>query len=121
MGLFIGTPDLTVGLVLPDARTYRSRSLVAFGVVAATALVVGLGGLCLAFFTVTRPLEPPNGYRTGVADMVAFDCVGAMHTFSYLGGLLGVLTASGYLLDQWARDRPSGNRGSAVRRGARFA
>jgi hypothetical protein len=98
MGLFIGIPLLTVGLVLPDARAYWTRSLVAFGVVAVTALVVGLGGLAYAYQTVTTPADFPWGYPAGVTDEVGFARVGVMHNFSYLGGFLGILTGSAYLL-----------------------
>jgi hypothetical protein len=42
MGLFIGVPVLVVGLIMPDGRTYLTRSLIAFAVVAVTALAVGL-------------------------------------------------------------------------------
>src|SRR5256885_2098916 len=41
MGLLIGLPVLIVGLVMPAARTYLTRSLIAFAVVAVTALAVG--------------------------------------------------------------------------------
>ena len=98
MGLFIGVPVLTVGLVLPDARAYLTRCLVAFGVVAVTALVVGLGGLAYACSTINTPADFPWDYPEGVTDKVAFARVGVMHNFSYLGGFLGILTASAYLV-----------------------
>src|SRR4051812_10254228 len=68
MGLLRGLPVLTVGLIPPDARSYLTRSLAAFGVVAATALVVGLGGLAYGCATEER----------------GFAWVGVMHNFSYL-------------------------------------
>src|SRR5205814_10033702 len=45
MGLFIGVPVLLVGLILPGWKVYLSRCLIAFAVVAGTALLVGLGAL----------------------------------------------------------------------------
>ena len=57
----------------------------AFAVVAGTALAVGLGALLWAACTLSD----------------SFDMAGTMHDFSYLGGFLGILTASGYLI--WVR------------------
>ena len=105
MGPFIGIPVLSIGLILPDARAYLTRSLVAFGVVAVTALVVGLGGLAFAYQTVTKPEDFPWGYPPGVTDEVGFARVGIMHNFSYLGGFIGILTGSAYLVIAWWRLR----------------
>lgn len=85
MGLFIGVPVLLVALIMPDRRSYVTRSLVAFAVVVFTALVVGLSALIHA------------------SDRVAFDRVGTMHNFSYLGGGLGIITASIYLVIERVR------------------
>ncbi|MBO0699181.1 MAG: hypothetical protein J2P46_12365 [Zavarzinella sp.] len=98
MGLVIGPPVLLVGLVLPDARAYLTRSLAAFAVVAATALAAGLGALAYASATVTAADAPGYWVPDGVADPVAFVRVGIMHSFSYLGGLFGIVTACIYLL-----------------------
>jgi hypothetical protein len=98
MGLLIGIPVLSIGLILPDARTYLTRCLVAFGVVAVTALAVGLGGLVHAYDTIRTPEDFPWDYPSGVTDKVGFARVGVMHGFSYLGGFLGIITASIYLL-----------------------
>jgi hypothetical protein len=98
MGLFIGLPVLLVARGLPDRRTYLTRSLIAFGVVALTALVVGLGGLIWAAATIRSPGDvPENWVLPGVADTVAFAHVGIMHNASYLGGLLGIVTGIIYL------------------------
>src|ERR1041384_150504 len=45
MGLIIGTPILLVGLILPGRWYYFTRSLFAFGLVAATAVPFGMGAL----------------------------------------------------------------------------
>jgi hypothetical protein len=50
MGLIIGVPVLLIGLILPDWKTYLTHGLVAFAVVASTALVVGLGALSVWIF-----------------------------------------------------------------------
>jgi hypothetical protein len=98
MGLFIGVPVLLVGLVMPDAKTYLSRCLIAMGVVAVTALVTGLGALIYASCTVTESNLPFDWFPPGVVDRAAFARVGVMHNFSYLGGFLGIVTGSLYLV-----------------------
>ncbi len=109
MGLFIGIPVLTVGLIMPTGRTYAARCLVSFTVVAVTALAVGLGGLARAYQTVT-PDDFATAEPNDVADRVAFRRVGEMHNFSYLGGFLGIVTGSAYLVVarvRMAETRPS--------------
>jgi hypothetical protein len=98
MGVIIGVPVLLVGLVMPDAKSYLTRILIAFAVVAATALVVGLGALAHASSSITASDLPAFWYPEGVTDRVAFARAGTMHDFSYLGGFLGIITASLYLV-----------------------
>jgi hypothetical protein len=99
MGLFIGIPVLTVGLIMPNARAYLTRCLVSFAVVAGTALIVGLGGLAWACCTITTAPELHWGHPSEeIADPVAFARVGEMHSFSYVGGFLGIFTACAYLV-----------------------
>lgn len=98
MGLFIGVPVLSVGLVLPDGRTYLRKCLTAYAVAAGTALGVGLTALAVASVVITESNLPPYWYPAGVTDKVAFARVGTMHNFSYLGGFMGIVTASIYLL-----------------------
>jgi hypothetical protein len=100
MGLIIGVPVLLVGLIFPDRKSYIVRCLSAFAVVACTALVVGLSGLAWGYFT---NLEVPALVRLeypmkDVRDPVAFVRAGIMHKFSYLGGGIGILTGSAYLI-----------------------
>ena len=49
MGIVIGAPLVLVGLILPGWKAYITQTLTAFAVAAATALLVGLGGLAYAF------------------------------------------------------------------------
>ena len=63
-----------------------------------TALLVGLGALVYASFTISEASLPAYGYPSAVADKVAFARAGTMHNFSYLGGFLGIVTASLYLI-----------------------
>jgi hypothetical protein len=97
MGVLIGVPLLTAGLVFPDARSYARHCLMAYAVVAVTALVFGLGALAVASFKINAHNLPPFHYPAGVQDPVAFARVGVMHNVSYLGGFLGILTGLSYL------------------------
>jgi hypothetical protein len=103
MGLLIGVPVLIVGFIMPDNTTYLTRCLVAFGVVAATALIVGLGALAYASFAISESTLPDYWYPSGVADKVAFARAGTMHNFSYLGGFIGIITGSLYLIVERVR------------------
>jgi hypothetical protein len=98
MGLFIGVPVLLVGLIMPGWKLYLSRCLIAFGVVAGTALLVGLGALIYACFTVSETSLTGYWYPEMVDDRVAFARAGTMHNFSCLGGFLGIITGSVYLI-----------------------
>jgi hypothetical protein len=98
MGLFLGVPVLSLGLFLPDARSYLTHCLVAFAVVASTALVTGLVGLARARRNITAAPDWPWMFPEGVTDRVGFARVGVMHCWSYLGGLLGAFTALAYLI-----------------------
>jgi hypothetical protein len=106
MGLLIGVPVTLVGLIIPGPKAYVSRVLRAFIVVTATALAVGLGALAYAAGTITEDSLPAFWYPTGVADKVAFARAGMMHNFSYLGGFLGIITATIYLVAARLRLRP---------------
>jgi hypothetical protein len=98
MGMIIGVPVLLAGLAIPGPKAYLRECLIAFGVVTATALVVGLGALVYASLTITEANLPDYSYPIGVKDKVAFARVGTMHNFGYTGGYLGILTAMAYLL-----------------------
>jgi hypothetical protein len=98
MGLFIGLPLVIVGSILPDWRAYVTRTLASFGVAACTALVVGLAALAWAGWTITDANLPDISFPDGVVDKVAFARAGTVHDFSYLGGFLGILTGTAYLV-----------------------
>ncbi|MGE3807750.1 MAG: hypothetical protein AB7K24_24060, partial [Gemmataceae bacterium] len=98
MGILIGVPVLLVGLILPGWQLYVSCCLWAFVVVIGTALLIGLGALLYDSITVTAEALPHYWYPQGVQDRVAFDRAGNMHNFSYLGGFLGIITGSVFLI-----------------------
>jgi hypothetical protein len=109
MGLLIGVPVLLVGLILPDWKVYLGRCLIAFGVVAGTALLVGLAALVYAYFALSEADLPGYSYPGQVTDKVAFARAGTMHNFSYLGGFLGIVTGSLYLIVERVRQTKRGN------------
>jgi hypothetical protein len=98
MGLIIGVPVLLVGLIMPGWKAYLTRCLLAIAVVAVTALVTGLVALAWASCTITESTLPPYWYPEGLTNQVAFARAATMHNFSYLGGFLGILTGSAYLV-----------------------
>lgn len=98
MGFLIGVPVLLVGLILPGWQAYLRHCLIAFGVVALTALAVGLGALIYACLTISESSPPAFRYPDGVVDKVAFARAGVMHNYSYLGGFLGIITGTLYLI-----------------------
>jgi hypothetical protein len=106
MGIVIGEPVVLVGLILPGWRAYVTQTLMAFVVAATTALVVGLGGLAYACFSIGGSSLPPFVYPVGI-DRVSFARAGLMHDFSYLGGLLGIVVAVAYLVVVRFRPRQS--------------
>lgn len=101
MGPIIGVPLLVVGLIIPGWRAYLRCVLTVYGVAALTALLIGVGALAAAYATLTPDNLPAFAFPEGVNDRVAFARVGLMHNFGYLGGGLGILTGSAYML--WVR------------------
>ena len=98
MGVIIGVPVLLIGLIMPDWRTYLKHCLVAIAAIALTTLAIGLGALIYAYFAISQTQLPDFWYPDGVRDRVAFARAGTMHNFSYLGGAIGIVTGSVYLI-----------------------
>jgi hypothetical protein len=110
MGFLVGVPVFIVGMILPGWRLYLSRCLIAIAVVVATAMMVGLGGLVFAYFTISESSLPGYWYPKQVVDKVAFARAGTMHNFSYLGGFLGIITGSIYLIVVRVRRRSNADK-----------
>jgi hypothetical protein len=80
-----------------------------FGVVAVTTLIVGLTALGIAFVVVdTEVAGEISRYGNEMNDDVAFARAGTMHNFSYLGGLVGIITGGMALFWQRRRLNTSG-------------
>ncbi len=98
MGLLIGIVIVPIGTIVPGTRPYVVAVLRAYGVVALTALVIGLGALAYAYATVDpTTVGVVTRFEHPITDPVAFMRAGTMHNFSYLGGLLGIATGAYWL------------------------
>ncbi len=93
MGIVIGIVLTPIGLVIGAPADYFRGMIRVFGVVALTTLIVGLGALTVSFLT-TDAETVPHFSRHGneIIDDLAFARAGTMHNFSYLGGLIGIVT-----------------------------
>jgi hypothetical protein len=98
MGIVIGVFVIPSGLIMKGWKNYFVQTLLSFAVVAVTALVVGLGALVVSFFTIHEGSLPPWSYPDALTDVVSYARVGTMHNFGYLGGFIGILTGTGYLI-----------------------
>jgi len=93
MGLVIGIFIVPLGCVIPETKRYFLGIMKAYAVVALTALVVGLSALLVAYLSI-KPESVGEIIRYGntITHPVQFVRAGAMHNFSYLGGLIGIVT-----------------------------
>lgn len=64
----------------------------AYGVVVLTTLAVGLIALAGGFIFIDASIGSFERYGLAIDDDVAFARAGNMHNFSYLGGVIGVIT-----------------------------
>lgn len=104
MGIVIGTILIPFGLLIRGNGRYFWGMLRVFGVVAATTFVVGLMALAIAFATIdAEDAGEIVRYGVEIQEDVAFARAGMMHNFSYLGGVIGIL--SGGLTIWWQRGR----------------
>ncbi|MDG2012602.1 MAG: hypothetical protein P8J33_03805 [Pirellulaceae bacterium] len=104
MGVIIGAVLIPLGLLIRGNANYFWGMIRVFGTVALTTLIVGLVALAIAFVVV----DPDNigeftRYNNEIDDNAAFARAGTMHNFSYLGGLIGIIT--GAIAVFWQRKR----------------
>lgn len=93
MGIVIGIVLIPFGLLIRGNANYFWAMIRVFGVVAATTLIVGLAALAVAFVIVDAEAAGEiTRYGNEINDDVAFARAGTMHNFSYLGGLVGIIT-----------------------------
>ncbi|GHU28396.1 hypothetical protein FACS1894172_00870 [Spirochaetia bacterium] len=92
MGLVIGIVLIPVGLVIPGWKNYLTGMIKVLGIVALTALLIGTGALIYGLLNYRIDTMPRFSTPVGVNDPVRFSVVGTMHNFSYLGGIVGIVT-----------------------------
>lgn len=93
MGIVIGIILIPFGLVMRGTATYFWGMIQAFGIVALTTLGVGLVALAVAFVLIDADtVGEIVRYQNEIVDDTSFARAGMMHNFSYLGGLVGIIT-----------------------------
>lgn len=106
MGVVIGVVLIPPGLVIRGARQYFVTMIRTFGIVALTTLAVGLIALLVAFMTVNEGNAGEfTTYGNKIVNDVAFARAGTMHNFSYLGGLIGIVTGAGAIYYERRRQK----------------
>jgi len=106
MGIVIGVVLLPAGLVIRGPWNYFRSMLATFVVVAMTTLLIGLAALSIAFVLIDPDrVGEISRYGNQISDGAAFLRAGAMHNFSYAGGLLGVITGLAAIVWAWRRQR----------------
>ncbi len=99
MGLIIGSFLIPAGMLVRDNSGFVIGVLRSFLVVLCTTLIIGLTALLVAYFVVyPDPTEELVFRNARISDPAAFRRAGAMHNFSYLGGLLGIVTGLASIL-----------------------
>lgn len=105
MGLILGIPIYLLGLFIRgDGLFWRSYMKAACIIVAAT-LLVGLGALAFAMFTIGPETLPNWIAEWQVSDPTAFARAAMMHEFSYIGGVVGAGIGLGYMIAVAVRSR----------------
>lgn len=93
MGAIVGIILIPVGMLIPGCKNYFWSMMFAFGVVAATTFLFGIFALLIASISVDPDTVGEfTRYNNEIVDDAAFARAGAMHNFSYLGGLVGIIT-----------------------------
>lgn len=105
MGIIIGFVLIPCGLGLSTPKRFFWAEIRAFGVVTLTAIVVGLLGLAIGFLTIeSDSLEPAVRYGNEIVHDMAFYRAGTMHNFSYMGGVIGIVTGCVSLYFEYRRE-----------------
>ncbi len=114
MGLVIGFFLIPYGLFIRGNSNYFWSMMRAFGVVAMTALIVGLFALAISFVVIDIEVAGEiSRYRNEIKNDVAFARALTLHNSSFLGGLVGILTGAIALFwDRRGTDSASRNESS---------
>jgi hypothetical protein len=95
-GIVIGPILGMIGFLFPDHKTMQRYIRKSFRIVCCIAIVTAFAGFLIGKFYLVH--HPPHWYYPeGLIDKNNFVIVGSIHNASYIGGLLGLITASIYL------------------------
>ena len=95
MGIVIGIVLIPLGLMIRGNANYFWSMIRTFGIVALTTLIVGLVALSISFVIVDpATVGEFTRYNNEIDNDAAFVRAGTMHNFSYLGGLVGIITGA---------------------------
>ena len=104
MGLIIGAILGLVALIHKNWETMLKVAIKAIFITIAIAFSVGLIGLLYGYISSENQSEPSMMYYHYiigiVTDVNSFEMVGSMHNFSYIGGILGMITGTLYIINQ---------------------
>jgi hypothetical protein len=104
MGPPIGMVLGLVGFIHSDAKKMFWITMQAIGVTVIVAFITGLFGLALGYFYLSGT-DLNWWFPANLINKKAFITVGSMHNFSYLGGLLGLVTGIIFIMRK--KEKPS--------------
>ena len=93
MGIFIGMLIVPFGCLIPGTKPFVFGVVRSYVAVSLTAFIIGLTALMIAYLSI-RPETVGEIVRFGhpITHPFEFALAGTMHNFSYLGGVLGIIT-----------------------------
>jgi len=101
MGGVIGSILIPLGLIIHGSANYFWGMIRVFMVVTGTTIIVGLAALATAFVVIdANAAGAIFCYGHEILDDTAFARAGTMHNFSYLGGLIGIVTGGFTIFSQ---------------------
>jgi len=98
MGLLLCAPLNIVGLFIRGDRDFARAFILSGMLVVVIALLSGLSGLAWSFNSVDYDSLPLWLAISEIEDPVAFARAGAMHLWSYLGSVLGLIASMGMMI-----------------------
>lgn len=99
MGIAVGVFLIPFGMLLRNNKAFVVAVLKSFAVVLGTTMIVGSTALLIALGVIRPILDEPWIFKGQVIDdSASFRQVAVLHTFSYVGGILGICTGMASIL-----------------------
>lgn len=102
MGIVIGLFLIPIGLIIPEWKNYFWGMIRAIGIVTITALTVGLGALLIGYIGYNSE-QLYFDIPSNISKTKRFYLCGHMHNFSYIGGLIGIVTGIAWIIRERKR------------------